>query len=75
MERSQTEIHSANPLKLVDYFDETKVDLGAVKQPLIEKAGLIKDPLLVVQLFITRHQGSLGKMAGFIEELKGKVYH
>ena len=44
--------------KLVDYFvelsDETKADLSAVKWALMEKAGLVKDPLLASRLFVTR---------------------
>lgn len=47
--------------KLVDYFvelnDKTKLDLQAVKQTLIQKVDLVKNPLLVGRLFSTRDQG------------------
>ena len=60
--------------KLVDYFvelsDETKADLQAVKQALMKKAGLVKDPLLAGRLFITRDQGPSENVAEFAEELK-----
>ena len=72
MEQSQAEICTLNPLrgKLVDYFVKTKADLRAVKQALMQKSGLVKDPLLTGRLFITRDQGLTKKVAEFAEELK-----
>lgn len=44
------------------------MDLQAVKQILIQKVDLVKNPLLVGRLFSMRDQGLSEKVAEFVEE-------
>ena len=67
--------------KLVDIFveldGETRADLTAVKKALMNKAGLIKDPLLAGKEFIARMQQegeTVSRFAGDLKSLFSQAY-
>ena len=65
---------SCEPGKLVDHYidldDATKADLQLVKTALMEKTGLMEDPLTAGKLFMARCQHTDEKVADFAVSLK-----